>query len=901
MADRSFHGLLALAEDDLQAFLEVPREECLKAARDFAEERRAETRVRHDAGESGGNVIHHLSDIADEVLLGVFRFALCHLKNPTRVLKKVCLCAQGGYGRRQLNPYSDLDIALMYDGRLNKNLKILNEYMVPFLWDLGYEISFVARSVDEAISLAKSDLKVFTGYLHCRLLAGSGETYGRMRLKLERFRPSDRPAGFSDIEQWDRAGSLPDQYQALYELEPNVKDGAGGLRDYHAGLWLTAVHFNALTLDGVASQGLITEDERLKLAQALDLLWRIRNELHFAAGKAEDRLTYRNEQLMAIALGYTDAVERDTSRLMKDYYQAARALRDFRRKVSRACDPSAAKAAPAESSEDNSGFVRANGELSAGLHDVHWFEESPSRLMSVFWESARRELPLCSRTQEFITANLGLAGDTFRSNDLVRRFFLAICSRPQTAGMTFRQMAHTGLLDAYLPEFAAVRDLICYEDFHSFPVDEHTLRAVEALAKIPGMTGPIGGFLKVTLEHSTDPYILVMALLFHDLGKINGEKHSEEGVVIARQICARIGLPEEDTERIAFLVRHHLLMTHNALYRDTDDMDVIEEFSKTMQSEHRLRALMLLSYADMSAVGPNVWTEWKGALLLQLYLKTEKALAGYGESPEEAFWEHPRVDLVRERLPERLRDRVEAHVRDLGDRYFAAFPPDAIAAHIECFDAADEHGFAVRIDANKDTDMSEVVICAEDHRGLFQEVAGCFVSQLVDVQRAALFTRSDGTALDCFTVTSAPRGKALTGRQEAALEGVLAEVLAGKKTVDEHMEESQRRIYALLNPPVPIRTDIRFDNDASRKYTVVDIMTGDRTGLLFDMAHALTERGVDVTSARIVTDARRVRDSFYISAGDEKVEDSELQAEIEEALRGAIRGRPAAETKGGTV
>ncbi len=897
----SFEDLLTLAEADTDSFLKVPRADCLSAACEFAARKRSEIQVRHEEGESGGNVVRMLSDVADEVVLGAFRFALCGLRNPTRALKKVSLCAQGGYGRRQLNPYSDLDIGLIYEGRLGKNIRTLNEYMIPFLWDLGFENSFVVRSVDQAVELAKQDVRVFTSYLHSRLLAGSGDPYGRLRLRIEAFRPSDRPEAFAEFETWERSDSLPDQYQAIYELEPNVKEGAGGLRDYHAGLWLSAVHFGVQTLDGAAGQGLISEEERLALAQALDLMWRIRNELHFSAGKSEDRLTYRREQALAIAFGYTDKEERDTSGFMRDYYRAARALREFRRRLSRKCQNQETSGPMNVTQAESSELTVVNGELNAGAHDVHWFEESPSRLMSVIWESARRGIPLTSDTQDRIAANLDLVGETFRSNDLVRRFFLALCNRPLTAGLALRQAAHVGFLERYIPEFGDVRDIVRYEDFHSYPVDEHTLRAIEALATIPEMSGPVGDFLKSALEHLADPYILVLALLFHDLGKVDGEEHSVGGMKLAREICTRIGLPDEDTERIAFLVRHHLLMTHNALYRDTDDIDVIQEFAKTMKSEHRLRSLLLLSFADMSAVGPNVWTDWKGTLLMDLYLKTDKVLAGRSETPDEAFWDHPKAKSVREYLPEDLRGVAEGHIRDLGGRYFAAFNAETIAAHIESFGSIGKNGYAVNIVNSPNTNMTEVTICTEDHRGLFQEVAGCFVSQLVEVEKAALFTRGDGMALDCFTVKSAERQKALTQRQADALKGVIENVLSGAKSVEDYIEESKRRIFTLLHPPVPIPTNIEFDNEASRRFTVLDIMTGDRTGLLYDIAHALTDRGVDIISARVVTDARRVRDSFYIALSGEKITDTDLQAEIEEALRAAIHERPAVETKGGAV
>lgn len=894
----TFNDLVRMAEKSEESFLGMSRDECVATARTFMHQARDQIRQRHKADESGGNVVAMLTELADTVVAGVYSFALCHSPKRRSLQRRVSLCAQGGYGRGQLNPYSDLDIGLIYAGRPSAHLRALSSYFIPFLWDIGYESSFVSRKVSEAVALAKNDTSVFTSYLDCRLLAGNSAPFAKLQLSIRDLRPRDTRSGFAELKLRERSGSLSEEYRDLYTPEPNVKEGAGGLRDYHTALWLLKVAYGVTSLDDAVGQGLLNAEERLELAEALDFLWRIRNELHFNAGRREDRLTFANEQHLAVAFGYADDQSPDTTRFMEDYYGAARRIRRFLRKVARTCDYKDAASLLDTPRPGAVEFAVEDGELYVGLGDSHWFEENPSRLMSVFWECARRSATLAHPTEELIEKNLHLIGDAFQSSDLVRRFFLAICNRPYQAGSAIRQASQTGVLGLYIPEFSAVQDIVRYEDFHHYPVDEHTLRAVEALALIPAMDGPVGECLNSAIEHLSDPYILVLALILHDLGKAGGEEHVEEGVRLVYVIASRMGLVEEDAERVAFLVKHHLLMTHIGIYRDTDDLDIVENFAKTIKSEERLRALLLLSYADMSAVGPNVWNDWKGSLLMKLYLKTESVLLGRSESIAEEFWVEPKARQVRALLSGSHNGDLEDHLRDLGNRYFVAFTPAYIALHMECLDEASRKGLALRCIENKDTNMSDIVICTRDKPGLFSLIAGCFASQLADVNSASLYTRRDGLTLDCFTVVNASNGKPLTNNQIAAVEKVLAKVILKEEEVEKYLDRSRKRLFVLRRSPVPIRTKIAFDNDASRTHTVIDIESSDHTGLLYDVTRAMTSLGLDIASARVVTDARRVRDSFYITLHNAKIEERDLQADIREALMLAIHPRPAVETKG---
>jgi [protein-PII] uridylyltransferase len=429
-------------------------------------------------------------------------------------------------------------------------------------------------------------------------------------------------------------------------------------------------------------------------------------------------------------------------------------------------------------------------------------------------------------------------------------------------------------------------------------VDEHSLRAVEALGETAQMTGRVAEMLQETLDHILAPHILVLAILLHDLGKAEGDEHVEAGVGIAERICARIGLHPEDTEQIAFLVRHHMLMNNIAMYRDADDLEVVRGFAEQLRDVERLRHLLLLSFADLRAVGPTVWNEWKGALLLKLYLRAERILLGRGNVTAEDYWNLPKAREAVASAPEAARAQVEAHLRGMGERYFVSFTPQEVIDHVACLEEARALGVAVRHVERPEQGVATVVVCTPDHHGLFAQIAGSFTSQLLDVERADLFTTPDGYALDCFTVRDAVNRRAPTPTQCDNFAKTLRAVVCDGAALRGYVEQSRRKLFALLQPRVPVRTQIAFDNGASRSDTVIDVLTGDRTGLLYDIADRLSAMGVDLYSARIVTDARHARDAFYVRMLQEKIEDPTKQAQIRDGLLAAIERGCDAEQKG---
>lgn len=870
------------------------RNDFLAAAREHARAEWAALRERHRNGESGADVVHALAAAADGLLAGAYRFALRASPHRRALESRTALCALGSYGRGELSPNSDIDVCLLHVGPFDADVEALNAFLVPFLWDLGFTVGYAVRSVRETCDLTREDVKAYTSVWQARLIAGSPAVYANLKLCIRETHPSASIRAAIETLVLQRTAGLAAPHDDLHNPTPNVKESKGGLRDFHVGLWLYMLAYGAHSLDDVQAQGLIAPEDALALAEALDFVWRIRNELHFHGGKADDVLTFQNQRHVAAAFGY-GAGEPHIARFMADYFSAAQRLRRFFRDAAEAWTGAIDPAPPAAPGDAIPAVRFHNGELHAGLDDGRWFAENPARLMEVFWLCVQKGLVLSPATERQVAANLGLVNDAFRTNSLVRRYFTAICGRPLDAGRVLRQMMRSGLLYAYLPEFEAVRGVIRYEDFHHYPVDEHTIRAVEALALLAQAADPAGRCLYICLEHLSDTHILVMAILFHDLGKAAGDVHSEESERLVWVIARRIGLREEDAERVAFLVRRHIAMTHISQYRDIDDDETVRAFAEEMQTEQRLRELFVLSYADLHAVGPNVWNEWKGALLMKLYLRAERVLLGRADVQDARFTRGAKAAAVRARMPEARDGALDADLEALGDRYFMAFSADQIAVHLECLRTARDTGYAVHWNTLEGEGRTEVVVCARDRMGRFLQMAGCFAAQLIDVSGAALFTAPGGWVLDSFTLAEARRGRPLTQSEIDALERLFRAVLLEEEEVDALVERARRRLFALLQPPFPVATRIAFDNGSSRRYTVIDIETGDRTGLLYDIARAMTRAGLDIANARIVTDARRARDAFYVSRDNRKLESDEEKAAVREALLHAIHPRAAVE------
>ncbi|HDP35441.1 MAG TPA: [protein-PII] uridylyltransferase [Candidatus Hydrogenedentes bacterium] len=883
--------LSRLAREDIGAFRAVPRATCITVVREYAQMRRNEIRARHDAAESGSATLRHLTQLCDDVVRVAATFAVAHTTNPQRIMQQIAVCALGGYGRREMSPYSDLDISLVLDNALTADVETLNAFLLPFFCDIGFKAGYTLHTVREAVALAAADPQVFTTYSQARLIHGDNTTFGRLKLLLADLDMVNREAVLAYVRRREHPELLPPEHRDLYALEPNIKENAGGLRDFHAGLWMIMLMQGALSLDELAQGGYITAVEHLELLEGLDFLWRIRNELHFHTGREEDQLTFSLQKHVARAFGYGDSPQ-SVARFMEDYYNAACHVRRFLQIAARICDqPSMARLFEQQKTERSQFTVyQYQHQLCVDPSDKNWFAENPARMMEVVWESARRAVPLSLATSHWLSNNLGLVNEEFRTSDAVRHYFLAICKRPMKAGAALREAARAGLLAAYIPEFGAVRGVMRYEDFHSYPVDEHTLRALEALANLSDAAVPLSDILYRALERVREPHVLVLSILFHDLGKAAGEVHIEEGARIAQAVAQRIGLDEYETEQMALLVRHHQAMSDIAFYRDTDELETIAAFAALIKNDDLLRMLLLITYADLSAVGPNVYNEWKGALLLKLFLRTERMLTGRDADNVDQAFTAPKIARIRELAGDIPPAELDGYLDELGERYLLGYTPEQIIEHVGCLAEARRTGLATRCIERAELGVSEYVVCTRDRHGLFAEIAGAFSSQLINVRNAALFTREDGWVVDSFLVHNATSGRPLTENETAGVTHVLEDVIQRGVAISKYVDKARKRLFALTRSAVPVRPSVEFDNDASRTDTVIDIVAGDRTGLLYDIAHTLSEMGMDFNAAHIVTDVGRARDAFYVRMNDRKLEDGKLKEWAARRLYEAIAG-----------
>lgn len=875
-------------------------------ARVVRESRKAlweELRLHHQQGATGSTIVHALSAAADVIVRAACEAAAEASGDAAAFRGSVCVCALGGFGRNELSPHSDLDLCLLYRAPRSEVIEKANEFLVPFFWDAGFDSGYVLQSIAEAHDVALSEPPMLTSYLLSRPVWGDGELLAELKASISGLETEAGKLCFEQAMLRRNRATLAPEHAERFSREPNLKEQAGGLRDYHAARWMLALCFGDLPLDVLAARNIVSEEALLRLTEGIDFLWRVRNELHWWKDKRIDTLSYAAQEHVALAFDYGKEPERAVERLMQDYYAAAHAVRDFLAAAAHACHTGANQDSVSDSADDGERqiFVLQN-RIHAGATDPNWFSESPPRLMRVFWESARARLPVSDATLARITAHRHLAGPDFQSNELVRRFFFAICNHADYAGRVLRQMADCGLLSAFLPEWGAVQGLVRHQSFHSFPVDEHTLRAIEALGEIPQIEGTVGRFLEKTLEHVQDPAVLVLAILFHDLGKAVEGEHVEEGVRIVQAAGVRMAWPTSMLERVSFLVQHHMLMNEISMYRDTDDPAVVSAFAQTMRSDERLRHLVLLSYCDLRAVAPGVWNDWKGVLLMKLSLKTERVLNGRDIGLGEELWRSPQVmnikNSVREKMPsitdEELDQRVRAHIEGFGDRYVIAFRPNEVADHILAMKEVEETGLVVRHTVHETTGMSEIAIFTGDRKCLFASITGAFTSNGAAVKSAGLFTNKAGEVVDVFMVQDAREARSLTSRQFDAFEQTLRKVLLEGGDIQSLVDASRRKLFAILEPPAPVPTRIVFDDSSSPNDTVVDIETGDRTGLLYDIASVLSEHGINVLSARIDTDNLRVRDAFHLQKDGQPLSDNQLREVLANQLRARLEPLAAA-------
>jgi len=808
---------------------------------------------------------------------------------------RMAVVAVGGYGRRELCPKSDVDLLFLHHYKIDPYVEAMTESMLYPLWDLGFEVGHSVRNVKETIRLGGQDDSIRTALMDNRLVAGDAAFFREAGKELEKFLYFSSGDKFIETKIREMRSRHARVGATVYLLEPNIKEGRGGLRDIHSAVWAARVKYKVQDLSELRQKGVVSAQNLGAIHHALDYLLRVRNELHYVLGKKADVLTFEAQEQLAERFRYRKiGPSHGVERFMRTYYlhaaSAAQLADELLEEVGRFL--------PEEGGRKSFFFfkrkaVGAGGILYKGklqARDHASFAKEPIRILEFFRSLQTTRSALSRQAKKSIQQALPAIGQAFREYPAAARIFLSILSDPTHLRETLLAMNESRFLGRYIPEFEGLFCRVLRDIYHVYTADVHSIRCASVMARIEtadSRSKEEEEFLRI---YRTVPNraLLNLAILFHDIGKGKGHGHSRIGAEIVSAIGTRWGLPKEEVADLVFLVEQHLLMAHISQRRDLHDIELILSFADSVGTVSRLDPLYILTYADMKEVGPDVWTQWKAMLLSELYGKARNVLEqGVLKRPFEELASRRR-DQIREWLKAHPADEVEGFIAQVDDRYVLATPDGRFAEHFRLLAMFNGQAPIVETIDSPESGTTEFIVVCPDQRGLFARIAGTLSANGVNILNASISTTLDGVALDTFYVNS--RGKSLEGDpKKQRVVADLLRVIRGEVDVSALIADPKVGKFVRDKVPRYRPTRVVFDNSVSSRYTVVDIFSYDRIGLLYDITRTLTSLGADIALSKIATKADQVADSFYLVERDGgKVSDPARQEEIRQALLAAI-------------
>ena len=857
------------------------------------EERRLRIGLR--LGATGCQTAAARSFILDLIADSAFRAATRPVEgaeSPAAAIDGYAMVAVGGYGRGELAPFSDLDILFLHTGRRAAQARQLVEGVLRLLWDAGLTIGHSFHTVAESISAAREDPHLMTSLLSTRLLAGNRGLLDSLRTSLERERRKHADEFLAALRYgWDERHAKFGASVCLQE--PNVKESAGGLRDLQTALWAAQVKTGCRTLEELCAGDIITRPEQKGAERAYDFLWRVRHAAHLLTNRKTDRLSLDLQPALAEEFGYESGSHLLASeKFMRDYYRRARELHHFAESLlARVQEPAGparrwfTRTRPGRSGET---FHVADGRL--------WFQDewqalraNPLLVMDAFTLAQAADVPFSPALRDALGRCVNSVDRDFRESAEIANSFLKVLRRRGRVGRTLRMMNEVGFLRRYLPEFGRISLLIQHDLYHHYTIDEHTLKAIEALDELHLGEDLARAPLRTVFDEVEDPALLYLSVLLHDIGKGRGSGHVARGARIAERICRRLRLDAEPAARVVLLVRQHVAMAQAAFRRDLTEPRVAQEFAAEVGSLPALNMLLLLTYADLNGVGPGVWSEWKGVLLRELYQKARAHLTAADppadEARELAGYKEQVIAALAGELPP---SEVGRHLALLPERYRRTSRPEEAAAHLRLISKLGEDAFG-REWRRLDGASTLLTVCAHDRHGLFADIAGTLAAQGIEILAAEVNTRDDGIAIDVFALRAAATGQAVEEYRTAAIERHLRDAVRGESDVAAAVERwrthnAPRRRTALMQARRRKLPNAVCDNEASPAATMIEVHAPDEPGLAYKIASTLVGLGLNIVCAKIATEKSDALDVFYVTdAAGAKLAEPAMRA-VEAAL-----------------
>lgn len=870
---------------------DLRRQPLLDAARLFVDSQLQRIRQLTHEGISGTAIVCELTGRFDQLIGQLFKAASVDLGSDE--LAGTAILALGGYGRCEMNPRSDLDLMFYFQQDGQDAARIVSDRLLYILWDLNLDVGYSVRSARDCLDQASQDHTVRTAMLDARFLCGNAALFTEFTGKIGPVILKQNTSEFIKSKLVESRERRQKYGSSVYLLEPNLKEGEGGLRDLHAAIWIARVKFKSASLRELVIKGVLNEQQAEEFRAAYDYLWTVRNHLHFLSQRKGDQLTFELQEQIAAALGYRDSRKATAvEQFMQDYYRHAAHVEH----LSSSLVAQATQRDQVQKSifgfinrrtlED--GFNVGRGEL--GVRDQELFKKDPALVMKAFELAQKHDVKIGVSVKMLIRDSLPLINDKVRRSKRMTESFMAILRHKKNVGRTLRKMHHLHVLNTFIPEFKNVFCKVQFDLYHIYTVDVHTLFAIEEMCKLwEGEYAQSQPLLTSVADNIEKRELMLLSILFHDIGKGSGSDHSSKGASMIPTIARRLGLNREDSSRLQFLVQHHLQMAHISQRRDLSDMQMISQFAQLMGMSETLRMLYLLTFADLKAVGPDVWSEWKGQLLQELYENAFDVLEKgnfYQEQRSEKARNRKRkirFALLGEEYPE---SRINKAISSLSTRYLLSYRSRQIIPHLRLALGRGDKTIAMQVEHNLDGNYTELTLATINSPGLFSSITGVLAAHSISILGAQVHTRKTGAVLDVFQVHSAIGELVENAAKWERVENDLIGVIEGRLYMDDLMQKCQQPAYLQTARKRPKRPNqVNIDNEVSAEYTVIDIFATDKVGLLYDISRTLKDLGLYIEVSKISTKVDQAADVFYVrDIFGQKITDTDKIAEIRNTL-----------------
>ena len=810
--------------------------------------------------------------------------------NPTEA-EKLSIISVGGYGRREMAPFSDVDLLFLTPYKMTPWSENVIETVLYLLWDLKLKVGHSSRSIKDCLRLGSDDYTIRTAMLEHRFVCGDINLASQLNEKLWKNLFSGTAKDFISAKLIERE-NRHEKHGQRYMVEPNVKEGKGGLRDLQSLYWIAKYVYQTQNISDLVDLNVFRSDEYLQFEQAEEFLWAVRCQMHHLADRAIEQLSFDLQVEVASAMGYHDSRDqRAVEIFMQDYFRHATRVGDLTRIFLTSLEAVHAKDEPLlerifkrKPKIDNNYIVIHNR---LAIKSEKEFLTNPINLLKLFSEALRTGLLIHPNAMRLVSANLAMVNNEFRASTEAQQIFLELLLKHGNPERALRRMNELGFLAKFIPEFEPIVAMMQFNMYHSYTVDEHTIQCLKTLAQIE--KGELVEELPIAssiLKDGVNRKVIYIALLLHDIGKGRSDDHSILGAKIAKQVSPRLGLNKQETETVEWLVRYHLLMSDMAQKRDISDPRTVRDFAKAVQSVKRLNLLTVLTVCDVRSVGPDTWNNWKATLIRQLYAETKAIL----EQGAEALNRENRMTEAKKALREKLSEWDNKDIKIETGRhyppYWQGFQVDAQFAFAKLLRnlGADE----IKIELTPDTDRDATRICfaLSDHPGIFSRLAGALALVGANVVDARSYTSKDGFATAAFWIQDGD-GSPYNQARFSRLRRMIEKTLSGEVITREAIKERDK--FKKREKAFKVPTSITFDNEGSEIYTIIEVDTRDRPGLLFDLTRTLANMNVYIASAVIATYGEQVVDSFYVKdMFGLKFHSESKQKKLEQNLRQAI-------------